>query len=182
MSLERVRIIFRSAYSKHLLATNIVASGGLLLLGDVIQQHIELYRGLHTKGGWTIFSDYSYVIVQDPMTGTEVGKCCWWGCSMGLPGIISMSILTDTSLAESSLALWRRFSLTRQLSLSSLTPPSSSASPSWSLKLQPRHGVDSRTSSSRCTSVTASCGPQSRWSTSPWSPSGSGCSLWMWWT
>eukprot|EP00090_Calanus_glacialis_P023396 TRINITY_DN36104_c0_g1_i1.p1 TRINITY_DN36104_c0_g1~~TRINITY_DN36104_c0_g1_i1.p1 ORF type:complete len:184 (-),score=49.99 TRINITY_DN36104_c0_g1_i1:74-625(-) len=52
MSLERLQAIFRSAYSKHLLATNIVASGGLLLLGDVIQQNIELYKGLHTKGSY----------------------------------------------------------------------------------------------------------------------------------
>jgi hypothetical protein len=50
MSLERFRAILRSAYSKHLLASNIAASGGLLLLGDVIQQNIELYKGLHTKG------------------------------------------------------------------------------------------------------------------------------------
>ena len=50
MSLEKVRTIFRSAFSKHRLATNIITSGGLLMLGDVIQQHVELYKGLHTKG------------------------------------------------------------------------------------------------------------------------------------
>jgi len=50
MSLEKVKTIFRSAYSKHQLATNIATSGGLLMLGDVIQQHIELHKGLHTKG------------------------------------------------------------------------------------------------------------------------------------
>eukprot|EP00092_Neocalanus_flemingeri_P098730 GFUD01125902.1.p1 GENE.GFUD01125902.1~~GFUD01125902.1.p1 ORF type:complete len:185 (+),score=47.59 GFUD01125902.1:118-672(+) len=50
MALESAKTMFRTAYSKHLLATNIIASGGLLMLGDVIQQNIELYRGLHRKG------------------------------------------------------------------------------------------------------------------------------------
>ena len=52
MMFSRVRTLFHTAYTKHLLTTNIVASGGLLLLGDVIQQHIELYRGLHSQGSY----------------------------------------------------------------------------------------------------------------------------------
>ena len=50
MILRKVKTFLHNAYSKHLLATNIVASGGLLLFGDVIQQQIELYRGLHLTG------------------------------------------------------------------------------------------------------------------------------------
>jgi len=52
MILRKVKEILHNAYSKHLLATNIVASGGLLLFGDVIQQQIELYRGLHLTGSY----------------------------------------------------------------------------------------------------------------------------------
>ena len=43
--------LFKSAYEpKNLLKTNVAASGILLLLGDIIQQNIELYRGVHEKG------------------------------------------------------------------------------------------------------------------------------------
>ena len=51
MSVKRADKIFRHAYSKNLLASNVITSGGLLMFGDAIQQNIELYRGLHSKGG-----------------------------------------------------------------------------------------------------------------------------------
>jgi hypothetical protein len=33
-----------------LLRTNVAASGALLFLGDIIQQNIEIYRGVHETG------------------------------------------------------------------------------------------------------------------------------------
>ena len=51
MVISKMRGLFRSAYEpKNLLKTNVAASGILLLLGDIIQQNIELYRGVHEKG------------------------------------------------------------------------------------------------------------------------------------
>ena len=52
MLFSRIKSLFHSAYTNHLLATNILASGGLLFVGDVIQQHLELYRGLHAQGSY----------------------------------------------------------------------------------------------------------------------------------
>jgi len=47
--------LFKSAYEpKNLLKTNVAASGILLLLGDIIQQNIELYRGVHEKGSFDL--------------------------------------------------------------------------------------------------------------------------------
>ena len=51
MVLSKLHGLFKSAYEpKNLLKTNVVASGILLLIGDTIQQSIELYRGVHEKG------------------------------------------------------------------------------------------------------------------------------------
>ena len=51
MVISKMSGLFKSAYEpKNLLKTNVAASGILLLLGDIIQQNIELYRGVHEKG------------------------------------------------------------------------------------------------------------------------------------
>ena len=51
MASSKLYGLFKSAYEpKNLLKTNVVASGILLLIGDTIQQSIELYRGSHEKG------------------------------------------------------------------------------------------------------------------------------------
>ena len=51
MAFSKLRGLFKSAYEpKNLLKTNVLASGILLLIGDAIQQSIELYRGVHEKG------------------------------------------------------------------------------------------------------------------------------------
>jgi len=45
-----------SAYEpSNLLYTNVAASGGLLFFGDVIQQHIELYREEHDTGSYDYY-------------------------------------------------------------------------------------------------------------------------------
>jgi len=55
MVLSKLHGLFKSAYEpKNLLKTNVVASGILLLIGDTIQQSIELYRGVHEKGSYDI--------------------------------------------------------------------------------------------------------------------------------
>ena len=69
MAFSKLRGLFKSAYEpKNLLKTNVVASGILLLIGDTIQQSIELYRGVHEKG--EIKKEYKYNddIPLDPNT------------------------------------------------------------------------------------------------------------------
>ena len=43
--LPRLGRLLHSAYTSHLLATNLLASGGLLCLGDAIQQQLERWGG-----------------------------------------------------------------------------------------------------------------------------------------
>ena len=43
--LPRLGRLLHSAYTSHLLATNVLASGGLLCLGDAIQQQLERWGG-----------------------------------------------------------------------------------------------------------------------------------------
>jgi len=50
MPIRRLKRLFHNAYTHNLLATNITMSGGLLFLGDVIQQNIELHNGVHITG------------------------------------------------------------------------------------------------------------------------------------
>ena len=47
---SRLKKCVQSAYSTHLLATNVIAGGGLLFLGDVLQQHIEIRNVIHETG------------------------------------------------------------------------------------------------------------------------------------
>lgn len=55
MAFRKLNGLFKSAYEPdNLLKTNVVASGLLLLIGDTIQQSIELYRGVHEKGSYDI--------------------------------------------------------------------------------------------------------------------------------
>jgi len=56
MAFQRLRRLLSSAYEpSNLLYTNVAASGGLLFLGDIIQQNIELFRETHETGSY----DYS---------------------------------------------------------------------------------------------------------------------------
>ena len=58
-SFEKVRRLFSNAYSKkNLLTTNILASGGLLFLGDFIQQNLELRKGTSKTGLLALNKNY----------------------------------------------------------------------------------------------------------------------------
>ena len=51
MGFTIVKRLFASAYEpKNLLRTNVIASGALLMLGDGIQQSIELHTQTHETG------------------------------------------------------------------------------------------------------------------------------------
>ena len=83
MAFNKLRVVFKSAYEpNNLLKTNVAASGVLLLIGDVIQQSIELYRGVHDKGEpchqgqrWRhcLWSKYIYKFYKP-----TIGVTYWW--------------------------------------------------------------------------------------------------------
>ena len=69
MAFRKLNGLFKSAYEpNNLLKTNVVASGLLLLIGDTIQQSIELYRGVHEKGKIRNGDYYNDDIPLDPNT------------------------------------------------------------------------------------------------------------------
>lgn len=49
---KRVFSKIKSLFSNHLLAVNVASSGGLLVFGDFIQQHIEIWNKSHSTGSF----------------------------------------------------------------------------------------------------------------------------------
>ena len=124
MAFNKLRVVFKSAYEpNNLLKTNVAASGVLLLIGDVIQQSIELYRGVHDKGEpchqvqrWRhcLWSKYIYKFYkptstyigeydfgdfdQEATTSYEAHECWRLVFSMGLRGTSSMCALRKVRL------------------------------------------------------------------------------------
>ena len=66
MGFTIVKRLFASAYEpKNLLRTNVIASGALLMLGDGIQQSIELHTQTHETGKATIGQTDSNNIIAE---------------------------------------------------------------------------------------------------------------------